>query len=58
MHDALSPQDGLYTLAELDATTTFRVIGAVKTVLTVEKPDRDPARAISDLTPHIFYLSN
>ena len=33
VRDALEPQDGLYTLAQLDAQTTFRVIGAIREVL-------------------------
>lgn len=33
VRDALAPQDGLYTLAQLDAETTFRVIGSILEVL-------------------------
>ena len=33
VRDALAPQDGLYTLAQLDAETTFRVIGSIREVL-------------------------
>ena len=33
VRDALQPQDGLYTLAQLDAETTFRVIGSILEVL-------------------------
>nr|WP_295109009.1 mannitol dehydrogenase family protein [uncultured Caulobacter sp.] len=33
VRDALEPQDGLYTLAQLDAETTFRMIGAIREVL-------------------------
>lgn len=36
--DALNPQDGLYTLALLDAETQYRVIGAVGAVLTRDDP--------------------
>lgn len=36
--DALNPQDGLYTLALLDAQTEYRVIGAIGTVLTRDAP--------------------
>ncbi|KQM18887.1 mannitol dehydrogenase family protein [Novosphingobium sp. Leaf2] len=36
--DALAPQDGLYTLALLDAQTEYRVIGAIGTVLTRDDP--------------------
>ena len=33
VRDALEPQDGLYTLAELDARTSLRVIGAIRQLL-------------------------
>lgn len=33
VRDALEPQDGLYTLAQLDADTTFRVVGSILEVL-------------------------
>jgi fructuronate reductase len=33
VRDALAPQDGLYTLIELDAAPTLRVIGAIREVL-------------------------
>jgi fructuronate reductase len=33
VRDALAPQDGLYTLAQLDAETTFRIIGSIIEVL-------------------------
>jgi fructuronate reductase len=36
--DALAPQDGLYTLALLDAQTAFRVIGSIGRVLTRDDP--------------------
>lgn len=40
VRDALQPQDGLYTLAELDERTSFRVIGAIKQLLVApETPD-------------------
>ena len=44
IRDALAPQDGLYVLAELDAETRFRVIGALTSVLVAaDGPD-----AVSD----------
>jgi fructuronate reductase len=33
VRDALAPQDGLYTLVELDAVPTLRVIGAIRELL-------------------------
>jgi fructuronate reductase len=41
VRDALQPQDGLYTLAQLDAETTFRVVGAIVEVLVA--PEDPPA---------------
>ena len=40
LRDALVPQDGLYTLVELDAAPTVRVIGAIREVLVATE---DPA---------------
>ncbi|WP_232492525.1 mannitol dehydrogenase family protein [Novosphingobium kaempferiae] len=37
--DALTPQDGLYTLALLDAETEYRVIGSILKVLTKDEPE-------------------
>ena len=48
VRDALAPQDGLYVLAELDAVTRFRIIGALKSVLVAaEAPDAVFAAMIS-----------
>jgi fructuronate reductase len=39
VRDALVPQDGLYTLAALDETTSYRIIGALKqTLVAPENP--------------------
>jgi fructuronate reductase len=39
VRDALVPQDGLYTLASLDETTSYRIIGALKqTLVAPENP--------------------
>ena len=40
VRDALAPQDGLYTLLELDAAPTVRVIGSIREVLVATE---DPA---------------
>jgi fructuronate reductase len=40
VRDALAPQDGLYTLTELDAAPTLRVIGAIREMLVATE---DPA---------------
>jgi fructuronate reductase len=44
--DALSPQDGLYALAELEAVTRVRVIGAMTEVLAAS---REPAAVLARL---------
>ena len=44
--DALAPQDGLYALAELDAETRWRVIGAIKEILVAP---RAPATVLDRL---------
>ncbi|MBU4434790.1 MAG: mannitol dehydrogenase family protein [Alphaproteobacteria bacterium] len=41
VRDALTPQDGLYTLAQLDEDTTFRIIGSIVEVLVA--PEDPPA---------------
>jgi len=39
VRDALGPQDGLYTLASLDETTSYQIIGALKqTLVAPENP--------------------
>jgi fructuronate reductase len=45
VRDALAPQAGLYVLAQLDAETTFRVIGAMREILVApEDPETVFAR--------------
>ena len=45
LRDALTPQDGLYTLVELDQTPTLRVIGAIRELLVAaESPAAVSAR--------------
>jgi fructuronate reductase len=46
VRDALAPQDGLYTLMELDAHPTLRVIGAIREVLVAAE---DPGMVCSRL---------
>jgi len=47
LRDALSPQDGLYVLAEREADPMFRVIGAIKEVLVAAE---DPQAVLDRLT--------
>lgn len=44
VRDALTPQDGLYTLVELGETTRFRVIGAIRELLVAD----DDADRVAD----------
>ena len=46
VRDALAPQDGLYVLAELDARTRFRVIGALREVLVAAEAPNAVAAAL------------
>jgi fructuronate reductase len=41
VRDALQPQDGLYTLAQLDTETSFRIVGSIVEVLVA--PEDPPA---------------
>lgn len=47
VRDALEPQDGLYTLAQLDENTTFRLIGSILEVLVAPE---DPLAVFARLT--------
>jgi fructuronate reductase len=46
VRDALTPQDGLYTLATLDETVSYRVIGSLREILVAPE---DPAKALERL---------
>ncbi|WP_269716478.1 mannitol dehydrogenase family protein [Caulobacter sp. NIBR2454] len=51
VRDALGPQDGLYVLAQLDAETTFRVIGSIReTLVAPENPEAVFARLAAPAT--------
>lgn len=51
VRDALAPQDGLYVLAELDRTSSLRLIGAIRELLVAtEAPDQVAARLASPRT--------
>jgi len=51
VRDALAPQDGLYTLAALDETTSYRIIGALKqTLVAPENPTGVLARLTAPST--------
>ena len=48
VRDALAPQDGLYTLSELDAAPTVRVIGAIREVLVATEDPAAVSRRLAD----------
>ncbi|MFT4255253.1 MAG: mannitol dehydrogenase family protein [Caulobacter sp.] len=51
VRDALAPQDGLYTLAQLDRETSFRIVGAILEVLVApEDPEAVFARLAAPQT--------
>ena len=47
VRDALAPQDGLYTLMELDEAPTVRVIGAIREMLVAEEDSVAVSRRLS-----------
>jgi fructuronate reductase len=48
LRDALAPQDGLYTLTELDATPTLRVIGSIREMLVAAEDPAAVSRRLAD----------
>jgi len=48
LRDALAPQDGLYTLVELDAAPSVRVIGALRELLVAAQSPGALSRRLSD----------
>jgi fructuronate reductase len=48
LRDALAPQDGLYTLLELDAAPTLRVIGALRELLVAAESPAAVSGRLSD----------
>ncbi|WP_198683028.1 mannitol dehydrogenase family protein [Peristeroidobacter agariperforans] len=53
VRDALMPQDGLYTIAILDAESSFRVIGSVKEVLVAPE---SPAAVLDRMVAPTTYI--
>lgn len=48
LRDTLAPQDGLYTLTELDAAPTLRVIGAIREMLVAAEEPAAVSRRLAD----------
>ncbi|HEV2443880.1 MAG TPA: mannitol dehydrogenase family protein [Steroidobacteraceae bacterium] len=48
VRDALAPQDGLYTLVELDETPTLRAIGAIREILVAAESPAAVGRRLCD----------
>ena len=57
VRDALAPQDGLYTLVELDAEPTVRVIGAIRELLVASEDPGAVSRRLSDSDTSIITIT-
>jgi len=57
VRDALQPQDGLYTLAQLDAETTFRIVGSIVEVLVAPEDPPSVFARLSAPTTRIVTLT-
>jgi len=54
---ALTPQDGLYTLSTLDTASAYRVIGAHTQFITASETPEQALRALSDPNVHVVTLT-
>ena len=57
VRDALTPQDGLYTLALLDAEVRVRIIGAVKQLLTAPQTPAAVLERLADVRTRMITLT-
>ena len=57
LRDALAPQDGLYSLTELDAAPTVRVIGAIREVLVAMEDPGAVARRLAAPTTSLVTIT-
>jgi fructuronate reductase len=57
VRDALAPQDGLYTLIELDAAPTVRVIGAIREVLVAPEDPAGVSRRLAAATTSLVTIT-
>ena len=54
VRDALLPQDGLYTIAVLDAQSEFRVVGSVQNVLVAHESPQAVIQRLADPAVHLI----
>jgi fructuronate reductase len=57
VRDALAPQDGLYTLVELDEAPTLRVIGAIRELLVATENPAAVSRRLCDPATSVVTLT-
>jgi fructuronate reductase len=57
VRDALAPQDGLYTLIELDAAPTVRVIGAIREMLVATEDQAAVSRRLAAPTTSLITIT-
>jgi fructuronate reductase len=57
VRDALVPQDGLYTLASLDANTSYQIIGAMKEVLVAPQNPQAVLEQLCSTTTHVVTIT-
>jgi fructuronate reductase len=57
VRDALLPQDGLYTLATLDETTSYQVVGAVKQTLVAPEDPETVLERLSAARTHVVTIT-
>jgi fructuronate reductase len=57
VHDALAPQDGLYTLATLDETISYRVIGALREILVAPQSQGVTLQRLSAPTTRVVTIT-
>lgn len=53
VRDALAPQDGLYTVAVLDAQPRYRVVGAIRELLVARESPSTVLRRLTDPAVHL-----
>jgi len=57
VRDALTPQDGLYTLVELDAEVRVRIVGALKELLTAPESPRAVLERLESIRTRMISLT-
>ena len=57
VRDALTPQDGLYTIATFDEVTTYQVVGAVKEVLVAPENPEAVLERLTSPSVHVITMT-